>query len=99
MPLKRLYSKWMFRWETKLTTRDTNRVERPFEWVLDWMRGWPFVNGHQPQAAEIESYVHQLNDKIVDESHTFFDYKVPTDVGLQNRIDERFHTRADPAPK
>src|SRR5437762_11976276 len=99
MPLRKLYSKWMFRWETKLTTRDTNRVERPFEWGLDWMRGWPFVNGHQPQAADTESYVHQLNDKIVGESDTFFYYKVPTDFRLENRKVERFHTGSAPAPK
>src|SRR3954471_8586338 len=99
MPLRKLYSKWMFRWETKLTTRDTNRVERPFEWGLDWMHGWPFVNGRQPQAAEIESYVHQLNDKIVADSDTFFDYKVPTDFRLENRKVERYHTGSGPAPK
>jgi dienelactone hydrolase len=99
MPLRKLYSKWMFRWETKLTTRDTNRVERPFEWGLDWMHGWPFVNGHQPQASEIENYVHKLNDKIVAESDTFFDYKTPTDFRLENRKVERFHTGSGPAPK
>src|SRR5256885_1623721 len=85
--------------ETKLTTRDTNRVERPFDWGLDWMRGWPFVNGHQPHAAEIESYVHQLNERIVAESDTFFNYKVPTDFRLENRKVERFHTGSGPAPK
>src|SRR5882724_11679400 len=99
MPLRKLYSKWMFRWETKLTTRDTNRVERPFDWGLDWMRGWPFVNGRQPHAAEIESYVHQLNDKIVAESDAFFDYKTPTDFKLENCRVERFHTGSGPAPK
>ena len=99
MPLRKLYSKWMFRWETKLTSRDTNRVERPFEWGLDWMGGWPLVNGHQPQPTEIESYVHRLNDKIVTESDTFFDYKVPADFRLENRKVERFHTGSGPAPK
>src|SRR3954462_9369846 len=98
MPLRKLYSKWMFRWETKLTTRDTNRVERPFEWGLDWMHGWPLINGHRPQPAEIESYVHRLNEKIVAESDTFFDYEIPRDFRLETRRVERFHTGSGPAP-
>jgi len=32
-----LYRKWMIAWETKLTTRDTNRVVRPLEWGFDWL--------------------------------------------------------------
>ncbi len=31
------YGKWMTRWETDLTTRDTNRVVRPLEWGFDWL--------------------------------------------------------------
>ncbi|MGA7157419.1 MAG: alpha/beta hydrolase family protein [Acidobacteriaceae bacterium] len=31
----RLYAKWMYAWETALTTRDENRVERPLEWGFD----------------------------------------------------------------
>ncbi|HMH16384.1 MAG TPA: hypothetical protein VK578_25015 [Edaphobacter sp.] len=36
--LSRLYAKWMFSWETALTTRDTNRIVRPVEWGFDWLR-------------------------------------------------------------
>jgi len=32
-----LYAKWMTEWETKLTTRDTNRIVRPLEWGFDWL--------------------------------------------------------------
>jgi hypothetical protein len=35
--LSRLYAKWMFSWETALTTRDTNRIVRPLEWGFDWL--------------------------------------------------------------
>ena len=31
------YAKWMFDWETRLTTRDTNRIVRPLEWGFDWL--------------------------------------------------------------
>src|ERR1035437_10189101 len=33
-----LYGKWMTAWETKLTTRDTNRIVRPLEWGFDWLK-------------------------------------------------------------
>jgi len=40
-----LYQKWMYAWETRLTTRDTNRLVRPLEWGMDWAKRWPLVNG------------------------------------------------------
>jgi hypothetical protein len=33
----KLYAKWMYAWETALTTRDTNRIVRPLEWGEDWL--------------------------------------------------------------
>ncbi len=36
--LKERYAKWMFAWETDLTTRDENRIVRPVEWGFDWLR-------------------------------------------------------------
>jgi len=35
--LGKLYAKWMYAWETALTTRDTNRIVRPVEWGEDWL--------------------------------------------------------------
>jgi dienelactone hydrolase len=32
------YGKWMTKWETDLTTRDTNRIVRPLEWGFDWLK-------------------------------------------------------------
>ena len=70
-----LYAKWMYAWETRLTTRDTNRVVRPLEWGMEWARGWPLVNGDCPDAeAAYEAYLHQLNDRIVTRSDEFFAY-------------------------
>jgi hypothetical protein len=37
--LSGLYAKWMTEWETRLTTRDTNRIVRPLEWGFDWLQG------------------------------------------------------------
>jgi pimeloyl-ACP methyl ester carboxylesterase len=46
------YAQWMERWETGLAEADRNRVERPFEWGLDWL-GLP-ADGNP--AATFESY-------------------------------------------
>ena len=42
--LGKLYARWMYRWETDLTTRDTNRIVRPVEWGFDWLQ--EFAQSH-----------------------------------------------------
>ena len=42
--LAKLYARWMYRWETALTTRDTNRIVRPVEWGFDWLQ--EFANSY-----------------------------------------------------
>ncbi|HWX53478.1 MAG TPA: alpha/beta hydrolase family protein [Verrucomicrobiae bacterium] len=91
-----LYEKWMYAWETRLTTRDTNRVVRPLEWGLDWARRWPLVNGDCPVSEEVseacEEYLHGLNDRIVAHSDEFFAYETPKDFRLETRKIELFPT-------
>ena len=88
-----LYRKWMYAWETRLTTRDTNRIVRPLEWGMDWARRWPLVNGNFPSSEEgFEAYLHELNDRIVTHSDEFFDYKTPQDFRLETRKIELFPT-------
>jgi len=43
-----LYARWMYRWETALTTRDENRIVRPLEWGADIVMHstTKFLNGH-----------------------------------------------------
>jgi hypothetical protein len=101
--LPSLYQKWMHSWETRLTTRDTNRIVRPLEWGLDWAKRWPLVNGDSPEHEEqYESYLHELNDRIVAQSDEFFAYTTPTDFRLETRKIELFPTGSnarDKAPK
>ena len=83
--MRRLYRQWMYDWETRLTERDTNRVVRPFEWGLEWIAGWPLVDGEWRglAGAEAESFVHDLNRRIVSASDRFFAYDTPPDFRLQ----------------
>src|SRR4051812_19363294 len=89
MPVKKLYSKYMFDWETRLTTRDNNRVVRPFEWGLDWMHGWHGFNGDAPSEesadAEKEAYFREVNRRIIAESDLFFGYEKPEDFEVTHR--------------
>ena len=43
--LGKLYARWMYRWETDLTTRDTNRIVRPVEWGFDWLEEFARAQG------------------------------------------------------
>ena len=98
-----LYQKWMYAWETRLTTRDTNRIVRPLEWGMDWAREWPLVNGSFPSdEQQFETFLHDLNDRIVANSEEFFAYSVPSDFRLERRKIELFPTgsnASDKAPK
>ncbi len=83
--MRRLYRQWMYDWETRLTERDTNRVVRPFDWGLEWIERWPLVDGEWQSldGAEAESFVHDLNRRIVSESDRFFAYDTPPDFRLE----------------
>jgi len=77
----------MHDWETRLTTRDTNRVVRPLDWGLEWMQHWPVVNGNLAQAHnDPEQFLRALSDKIVAHSDEFFSYTTPRDFELEHRI-------------
>src|SRR4051812_28819022 len=98
--MRNRYARWMTDWETRLTTRDTNRVVRPFEWGLDWIEGWPGVNGNFAGASENpERYLHELNDKLVAHSDEFYSYDKPTDFRLERRPAMRFGTGANKLPE
>lgn len=88
--MRNRYQRWMHDWETRLTTRDTNRVVRPLEWGLDWARHWPLVNGDFSKAHEHpERYLVELSRRIVAHSDEFFAYTTPRDYELEHRVPSR----------
>jgi hypothetical protein len=98
--LSRLYAKWMFSWETALTTRDTNRIVRPLEWGFDWLSDFapaPRLDGSDP-GSEPDSLraMIQLNHEIVARSDEFFGYQTPTDFRLERRHPQLFPTNVRP---
>lgn len=91
------YADWMVRWETALTTRDTNRVVRPLEWGFDWLAGF------SPLAAESHEGDHdaparmiQINEEILARGEAFYGYSTPMDFRLEERHPELFPTNVRP---
>ena len=80
--LSRLYAKWMFSWETALTTRDTNRIVRPVEWGFDWLNDAipPEQSGHH--ATDLARMI-AVNEQIVRNADAFYSYQTPTDFRLE----------------
>jgi len=79
--LKR-YQEWMYRWEDRLTSRDTNRVVRPFEWGVEWSRRWPGVDS-AALTGPPEQFFFSLNEKLVANSDKFYSYDTPKDFRLE----------------
>ena len=86
----RLYRKWMFAWETALTTRDTNRIVRPLEWGFDWLP--PVAT---PVGRDLDNMI-ALNREIVADSDSFFSYATPSDFRLESRPPQLFPTNVRP---
>jgi hypothetical protein len=103
--LKGRYARWMYKWETRLTTRDENRVVRPMEWGFEWIE--PFLQSHgfgdavpDPEVlrdhAAAEAAMVRINQLLIRNSETFFSYKRPTDFRLEERHPQLFPTNVRP---
>ncbi len=102
---KERYARWMYEWETRLTTRDENRVVRPLEWGFEWIE--PFLEAHGFGAAvpgpevvhddaAAEAAMVRINELLIRHSDTFFGYRRPTDFRLEERRPQLFPTNVRP---
>ena len=98
--LSGLYAKWMYAWETALTTRDENRVERPLEWGFDHLTDLPTdylpSADRNAEAASPVAAMIALNERVVAAPERFFGYTTPTDFRLETRHPELFPTNVRP---
>jgi hypothetical protein len=101
--LAKLYAKWMYAWEYALTTRDSNRIERPLEWGFDHLTGYlgeeavatinsRIAAGETAPLAAMAS----INQRIVADPRSFFDYATPSDFRIEQRHPELFPTNVRP---
>jgi len=95
------YARWMYEWETRLSSIDNNRVVRPLDFGLEWSQNWPCRNGHPAGyvPADPESHLRQYNRRIVTASDEFFSYDVPSDFRLERREVQVCSTREVPDPR
>jgi hypothetical protein len=104
--LARLYGKWMVAWETALTTRDSNRVERPLEWgfehLADALESLPpmcqsrdLEHPAVEEGPDLERMI-ALNERIVAAPHRFFDYATPTDFRIERHFPALYPTNVRP---
>ena len=102
--LSGLYARWMFAWETRLTTRDTNRIVRPLEWGFDWLDQFaPSCPSAQTAGNESDSACPSAfdrmvaaNEDIVRRPDEFFGYTTPRDFRLERRHPELYPTNVRP---
>jgi dienelactone hydrolase len=97
--LSQLYAKWMYAWETALTTRDQNRIERPLEWGFDYLADFGGEEAEQKvTSGELTplAAMTALNARIAADPHSFFDYATPTDFRIEQRYPELFPTNVRP---
>lgn len=100
--IRGLYSRWMYRWETALTTRDTDRMVRPLEWGFESLEDFTLSSGfsglHPPSLdpALGEAAMLQLNDFILQHRAEFFAYRSPEDFVLEQRHPRLFPTNTQP---
>src|SRR6266567_1860025 len=98
--LAKLYAKWMFAWETALTTRDTNRIVRPLEWGFDWLEDFTGLRGLTPEA-QADHHSNQeallaINRAILRDREAFYGYSRPSDFWLEERHPQLFPTNVRP---
>jgi len=95
----------MYEWETRLTTRDENRIVRPLEWGFEWLESFLESHGFSaalpgPEAtrddAAAEEAMVRINQLLIRHSDTFFGYEQPTDFRLEERHPELFPTNVRP---
>jgi hypothetical protein len=102
---KQKYARWMYGWETRLTTRDENRVVRPLEWGFEWIEPFLRENGFAealpgPEVvadpALAEAAMVRINQLLIRHSDSFFGYRQPTDFRLEERHPQLFPTNVRP---
>jgi hypothetical protein len=103
--LKERYARWMYEWETRLTTRDENRVVRPLDWGFEWIEPFLQANGFgsavpRPEdvldPAAAEAAMVRINQLLIQNSEIFFGYERPTDFRLEERHPQLYPTNVRP---
>ena len=86
---RKYYARWMYRWETALTTRDSNRIVRPVEWGFEWLTDFSLRHGLDSTRLDptdhdaCERAMLELNQLISRRERRFL--RLPASGGLRAR--------------
>jgi dienelactone hydrolase len=103
--IRQWYARWMYEWETRLTTRDENRIVRPLDWGFEWIAPFLERNGFadaipgpevERDPAAAEAAMIRINQLLIRNSHAFFGYDPPTDYRLEERHPQLYPTNVRP---
>ena len=101
--MKERYRRWMHNWESRMTSRDNNRVVRPFEWGLDWTASWPGLGtlGAVPDTSNHDAMVQDTPPSTItwQRTATSSSRTKPKDFRIEHRKVELFHTGSQPPKK
>ncbi len=82
-----LYARWIDRWERDLASRDKNRIVRPFEWGVDWLKRIPFPKVPAEPSGDERRVVSAFASEALADSDRFFAYDPVADYALdQNHL-------------
>ncbi len=74
--MSELYARWIYAWEHRLASRDTNRVVRPFEWGQQWLGA--------DEAGDPGRIVGERAAAAAANSEEFYSYRPPRTFHQQN---------------
>jgi len=77
--VKQWYGRRMEDWEHQLAFRSTDRVVRPFDWGVEWTKGWPIHSAE----TDPEKKIAELNRIALARSGEFFAYDPPRDFRIE----------------
>src|SRR5580704_18549980 len=94
--LSKLYAKWMYAWETALTTRDTNRIVRPLEWGFDWLQDFsPLAAAPRLPSEDHDRVPHLRAGSIVAKVGTRAEHESGSLVSTQADYERMIAVNAD----
>ncbi len=93
------YQRWLEQWELKLASRDTNRIVRPFDWGVEWVKDWPWAGSASDHARNLGDYLGRFNRAATQNSESFFRYATPGDFRLDGETLRFTSAVATPSPE
>lgn len=80
--LRRRYERWLDRWETDLATRSTDRVVRPFEWGVEWLKDLELPGLRPYDGNDPASWIAEVNLKTIAHGAEYYQHRTPKDFTL-----------------